>query len=1040
MRKTNDSVSAIYLAASARNNDRERAAYLESACAGDAALRERVERLLRAGAPPADGNDFLESPISELCLTETQTVAEKAGGMVGEYKLIEQIGEGGFGVVFRAEQVSPVRRQVALKVIKPGMDTKQVIARFEAERQALAMMDHPNIARVLDAGATDSGRPYFVMELVRGVPITEFCDANQLGTRERLGLFVDVCRAVQHAHQKGVIHRDLKPSNVLVTMHDDRPVPKVIDFGIAKATQTRLTEQTLFTAFRQFVGTPQYTSPEQAQMSGLDVDTRSDIYSLGVLLYELLTGTTPLDPKALSGAAFDRIQQMIREAQPPRPSTRLSTMGAPLTTVAARRGADPKKLPRTIRGELDWIVMRCLEKDRTRRYDTATGLWRDVRRYLDGEPVEASPPSAAYRLRVLAKKHRRPIAVAVFAAALMVAATAVSTWQAFRATRARAVAQQNLRRAEQAESETLDAYRSGTDEAVERLITSRPVMGPQERAYLESTLKRWQALASRGGQDERSQAIRGEGHYRVGRLWSQLGRNDEARANLVEALRVQEHLAEQFPENPAHRFAAVATRCLLGSTLLSLHLGDGLAEYRKARDSCQSLVARYPHNLEYQLELCKICSNLGLRGIEVQNLEAAIETAQKLVNLSPSRAEFQQVLADSRLNLGAVLADHLHRPAEALAQFEAVLRIRQGLAAQFPEDIVQEHAIARVQLNVGIVQSELGQSDNARVSYTQARDRFQVLVEQFPGAAGYREDLAHIRRSLAILLDGAFRDRDAARKEFEGARDLYQVLSAEFPSKPGYLRELGRTQNDLGWLLIRQRDAEGARKTLGGARDVYTTLHERFPEDTGYQQLLGRAWCGFGAYLCDIEDKPLQSLECFDRAIVLLRPVRERLPEDMPTREDLRNCHYNRSVALSRLGRQVEAIAALDSAAEFARGRELLDLRAARAAKQAAFGDTSKAVAEADELAKLEPLNGGELYNLACTYSVAAGRAEEPRRTQYADRAMALLRKSVDRGYDDLGHLRERDTDLQPLRGRADFAELVKSMTEKLNSRRGDSK
>jgi eukaryotic-like serine/threonine-protein kinase len=334
-------------------------------------------------------------------------LSEGPGSSVGPYKLLQQIGEGGFGVVYMADQKHPVKRRVALKIIKTGMDTKQVIGRFEAERQALALMDHPNIAKVLDAGATERGRPYFVMELVKGIPITQYCDHNKLSTAERLHLFMQVCRAIQHAHQKGIIHRDIKPSNIMVTLHDGVPVPKVIDFGIAKATQQELTEKTLFTQYGQLIGTPTYTSPEQAEMSGLDVDTRSDIYSLGVLLYELLTGKTPLEPTALRTAGYDEIRRRIREEEPARPSTRISTLaGAELTAISKQRQVDPSKLQGLLRGDLDWIVVQCLEKDRTRRYETASGLALDIQRHLNSEPVTAVAPSPIYTFRKFARRNK----------------------------------------------------------------------------------------------------------------------------------------------------------------------------------------------------------------------------------------------------------------------------------------------------------------------------------------------------------------------------------------------------------------------------------------------------------------------------------------------------------------------------------------------------------------------------------------------------------------------------------------------------------
>jgi WD40 repeat protein/serine/threonine protein kinase len=422
--------------------------YVAEACGGDDELRCQAEHLLRVHR---EAGSFLEHPAPGLWgapgrpsngpageTTADQTEA-RPGTTVGTYKLLEEIGEGGFGIVFMAEQQRPVRRRVALKVVKPGMDTRQVVARFEAERQALALMDHPNIARVFDGGETDSGRPYFVMELVKGIPVTDFCDQEHLTPRERLRLFTDVCRAVQHAHQKGVIHRDLKPSNVLVTLHDGTPVVKVIDFGVAKALGQRLTDKTLFTHFAQLVGTPLYMSPEQAALSGLDVDTRCDIYALGVLLYELLTGTTPFDRERLRTAGFDEMRRILREEEVPWPSTRISSLGPAARTVSAHRRSDPKRLKQLCRGELDWVVMKCLEKDRARRYETAGELARDVERYLGDEPVLACPPSAAYRFRKFARRHRAALAMAtVLAAALALvavglAASAASVWRANRA-------------------------------------------------------------------------------------------------------------------------------------------------------------------------------------------------------------------------------------------------------------------------------------------------------------------------------------------------------------------------------------------------------------------------------------------------------------------------------------------------------------------------------------------------------------------------------------------------------------------------------
>ncbi len=413
----------------------ERDAFLVRSCAGDSALYDRVQRLLDADQ---EGEHFLPpSPVASTIPLPEISVDEEAGTCIGRYKLLEKIGEGGWGVVYMAEQSEPVSRRVALKIVRLGMDSKQIIARFEVERQALAMMNHENIAKVLDAGTTETGRPYFVMELVRGIPITQYCDENKLTTPQRLELFIEVCHAVQHAHQKGIIHRDLKPSNLLVTMHDHKAVPKIIDFGIAKATQQKLTNKTLFTQFQQFIGTPAYMSPEQTQMSGLDLDTRTDIYSLGVLLYELLTGKTPIDAKELSQADYDEMRRRIREEDPMLPSTQLSSMNdAEITTVANRRHAEPTRLNRLVKGELDWIVMKAIEKDRTRRYDTATELALDVRRYLDLEPVKAVAPSKLYQLKKLVLRHRGACTAAAAILLALVGGFSVSSWQAFRARRA----------------------------------------------------------------------------------------------------------------------------------------------------------------------------------------------------------------------------------------------------------------------------------------------------------------------------------------------------------------------------------------------------------------------------------------------------------------------------------------------------------------------------------------------------------------------------------------------------------------------------
>jgi WD40 repeat protein/serine/threonine protein kinase len=463
----------------------ERAAFLARACGNNQPLRAAVESLLRADERSGDLLDLPENPAA----TVDDPMSERPGTVIGPYKLLEQIGEGSFGAVFMAEQQEPLRRKVALKVLKPGMDTRQVVARFEAERQALALMDHPNIAHVFDGGETTSGRPFFVMELVKGIPITDFCDQGQLTPKERLGLYIAVCQAVQHAHQKGLIHRDLKPSNVLVTLHDGAPLVKVIDFGVAKALGQQLTDKTLFTGFAQMIGTPLYMSPEQAALSNVDVDTRSDIYALGVLLYELLTGTTPFDKERLSQVGYDEMRRIIREEEPPRPSTRISTLGQAGATVSAQRKSDPKQLSRLFRGELDWIVMKCLEKDRNRRYETANGLAADIERYLHDEPVLACPPSVGYRLRKFVRRNKGQVLTVALVTFSLVFGIVASLYFAFqaegRARDYREAKNQSDTEAENARANEAQA-KAARDRARRTLYVAR--MSPMWRFWQESKI------------------------------------------------------------------------------------------------------------------------------------------------------------------------------------------------------------------------------------------------------------------------------------------------------------------------------------------------------------------------------------------------------------------------------------------------------------------------------------------------------------------------------------------------------------------------
>src|SRR5882672_6440836 len=601
----------------------ERSAFLETACYGNSQLRDRVAAIVARIEGVTLGHEptTADRPVG---LLEGGKMGEALGTKIGHYKLLQLIGEGGFGSVYMAEQLHPVRRKVALKIIKLGMDTRQVIARFEAERQALAMMDHPNIAKVLDAGATETGRPYFVMELVKGVPITQYCDTNNVSTRERLDLFVQVCRAVQHAHQKGIIHRDIKPTNILVTMADGIPIPKVIDFGIAKATQNPLTDKTLFTEYRALVGTPEYMSPEQAEMAGIDIDTRSDIYSLGVLLYELLTGTTPFDAKELRSKGAPEIQRIIREVDPPKPSTRLNTL-ATVVEVAAHRRTDPAKLNRIVRGELDWIVMRCLEKDRTRRYETATMLAGDITKYLRDEPIAAGPPGTAYQLRKLARRYKWPLAMAAGLAAALVLGIVGTTVGLIKTNNARKDALAAEKMALEEKNKTLELYHE--------------VKKAQALAEENSTMAKQEA--------EKAQAVGNFVHSLLsGRTEAGGSGRDVRVADLLDV--AASEIDSKFKDQPELRITA---RVTVGDSYQSLGLYEAAQEqYQRAMD-----LSRKMSGLA-SVETLSIGAKLGLALANVERGEEGLESAkQTYVTAKQTLGENHAVTQNAANSLGLLL-------------------------------------------------------------------------------------------------------------------------------------------------------------------------------------------------------------------------------------------------------------------------------------------------------------------------------------------------------------------------------------------------
>ncbi len=642
---------------------KERVAFLDRECATAPEARAHLEAILAQH----DRDETLEAP-SVLADQASAGPVEEAGSLIDRYKLLQVIGEGGFGVVYMAEQQEPVVRKVALKVIKVGMDTREVIARFEAERQALAMMDHPSIAKVLDGGATGSGRPYFVMELVRGVSITEYCDQNNLSTRERLELFAEVCRAVQHAHQKGVIHRDIKPSNVMVTLHDGRPVAKVIDFGVAKAMHARLTEKTLFTAYQRFIGTPAYMSPEQAEMSGLDIDTRSDIYSLGVLLYELLTGTTPFESGPLLAAGLLEIQRILREEQPPRPSLRIST-SANASTIATRRRLDVQGLTKCLRGDLDWIVMKALEKERTRRYAAASDLAADIHRHLRQLPVKAGPPSTSYRLRKLLARHRAAAVSAVLVGLALVAGVIGTSIGMLEAGRQRDSAQHEAERAHLI-----------TEFLVENLELSDPEIALLPEISVRTLLDR--AAGEIGVRFADQPEAEAQLRATIGRAYESLGEHQLAEAHLRRAVVLFD---QQGISDPADFYDVLWT---LVNVAFRLDRDDAFVLVQRARQVGHDHIRSMHPDLAESLDRFLAEVDGGSRSTDPKALESAVRRfaeVEKLADLALEPGDaLWLIVADSFLSAGYSL---WYNPREALSElfFAKALEIQeQELPAGHP--------------------------------------------------------------------------------------------------------------------------------------------------------------------------------------------------------------------------------------------------------------------------------------------------------------------------------------------------------------------
>ncbi len=866
---------------------------MQQVCGENSELRDRVAALLRVHA---EQPDFLESPAAYIEAGDP-AAAIPIGSSIGPYKILQELGEGGMGVVFVAEQNDPVQRHVALKLIRPGMDSRQVIARFEAERQALTLMDHPGIAKVLDAGITDSGRPFFVMELIRGIPINEYCDQHQLTPRERLQLFSQVCHAVKHAHQKGVIHRDLKPTNVLVAEYDEQAVAKIIDFGVVKAVGQPLTEKTMFTQVGQLVGTIDYMSPEQAKLNQLDVDTRTDVYSLGVLLYELLAGETPFERKRLHSAALDERLRIIREEVPPRPSTRLNSSGS-LVSIAAQRYTEPKKLAMLVQGELDWIVMKALEKDRSRRYQTSHALAIDIQRYLMDEPVLACPPSALYRIRKFSRRNKTVALASMLVTVALLNGTLGSVWQAMRATHAEHLAQTSrsaessarqiaeierneaeLQR-EQAE-ENLTLARAAVDESFTLISDNKllevPGLQLLRKDLLEASLRFHQGFALKHSGDPRGMADVAASHLRMAQILTAIDRNNDATIAVKEALDIIDRLRSEYPDDRQSqvRLAGFFTERRWSQRGTEIPRDRLLAFQTLTRLERQweLFAEQHPSESGFQSDLLGIYSTIGVTlhwsGREKEGTEyfrKSISIGERLVQENPADTRYRSVFADANLQLSKNLSACGFFD-EALTLARRSTELHQELVIEFPSIPAYQAGLVASLVEVGD-RTATEQPLHAEQAYRDAFELVEAMVDQYPGHKIYVENwtiagvqlaafeasqgkhaesvvvIRPITQTLQSLVASNFKDTGAR----EGLAFACFYVAERVPSLPN--------QSDIAEELYRS------------ALTVFSKLTEDFPEVQAYCEHAGHCHQHLG-WLTLYSRRLDESFEHYRRAISL---------------------------------------------------------------------------------------------------------------------------------------------------------------------------
>ena len=881
--------------------------------------------------PPAQQEipaDDLEQTIGYVQPVEPGLV------FAGRYKLREKLGEGGMGVVFVADQIAPVQRRVALKVIRSGLDTRQLLARFEQERQALALMDHPNIAKVFDAGIDEAHRPYFAMELVKGLPLTKYCDEARLSPRQRIELFIPVCQAVQHAHQKGIIHRDLKPSNILVGLYDGRPVPKVIDFGVAKVTGTRLTDQSVYTEIGSIIGTLEYMSPEQAELNNLDIDTRSDVYALGVILYELLTGTVPFSRKELEKAGLAEMLRVIKEEEPHKPSTKLSS-SLKLPSIAASRQTEPKKLTALVRGELDWIVMKALEKDRSRRYETANGLGQDVQRYLTGEPVMAAPASTVYRLRKLIRRNKGEVIAGSFVFAALLIGMAGTTWGLFRAEHHRQIAEQNADKAlaaaksekeakERAEAQSIFAMAS-----VEKyLVTVTDDLELQQADFhglrkklLENALPFYEQIAAKKSDDPDVESGRSRAYHRLAILRAEMGETEAAIQDYESMQAILDQLCTKFPAVREYRQDFAGSLNNLGTLLerLGKH-SKSEAVYRHALDIQERLAAEFLDVPKYRKDLAKTLNNLGVllmylgkRAESETAFRQALGIQDKLVAEMPNLPECRSDLSGSYNNLGLLLTD-LGRRIESEATFRQAIDIKEKLAADFPTVPEYHSGLAMSQNNLGALLAKLGKYSESEAAHRQAMATHQKLTVDFPNMPKYRNDLAANHNRLAALLMDLGK-RTESELEYRQALEILAKLVADFPKVRLYRHEKAGSHNNLGALLMDLGRRTESELEYRQALSILERLAPDFPNSPEYRKDLGTNLNNLGILLA-IVGKRAESESAYRQAHDILAKLAADFPNISEYRKDLAGNHNNLGMLQADLGKHAESEASYRQAIE----------------------------------------------------------------------------------------------------------------------------